>query len=102
MSEWPNSNDYTAAIQGPHICFRDPDLKGATVERNKLTRMPKVGTGNFAQVYELRNSSKRWCVRCFTRSASDIRLRYSERSRAIAVARLPYFVEFRFIDNEML
>jgi len=102
MSYWPSSNDYTAAIQSPQICFRDPDLTTASVEKNKLTRMPKVWTGNFAQVYELRNSTKKWAVKCFTRSGSDIRLRYSELSKAITGSRLPYFVEFRFIDDEML
>ena len=102
MSNWPSSNDYTAAIQSPQICFRDPDLNTALVEKNKLTRMSKVWTGNFAQVYELRNSTKKWAVKCFTRSAADIRLRYSELSKAITGSRLPYFVEFRFIDDEML
>ena len=75
MSNWPSSNDYTAAIQSPQICFRDPDLNTALVEKNKLTRMSKVWTGNFAQVYELRNSTKKWAVKCFTRSGAGIRLR---------------------------
>jgi hypothetical protein len=102
MSEWPGSNDYTIAIQSPSTCFRDADLKHSLLERNKLTRMPKVWTGNFAQVYELRNSSSRWAVKCFTRSASDIRARYSRIAQAIATTRLPYFVDFRFLDNEIL
>src|SRR5262249_20161330 len=102
MTSWPNSNDYTAAIQSPALCFRDPDLKSASVENNKLTRMPKVWTGNFAQVYELRNSAKRWAVKCFTRSSSDIRVRYSELSKVINASRLTYFVEFHFIEDEML
>lgn len=102
MSDWPGSNDYTIAIQSPSVCFRDADLKHASLERNKLTRMPKVWTGNFAQVYELRNSSSRWAVKCFTRSATDIRLRYSQLAQAIAATRLPYFVEFKFIDSEIL
>ena len=53
VSTWPSSNDYTVAVQSPQICFRDSDLKNAWLERNKLTRMPKVWTGNVAQVYEL-------------------------------------------------
>jgi serine/threonine protein kinase len=64
--------------------------------------MPKVWTGNFAQVYELRNGQARWAVKCFTRSSADIRRRYEIISQAIAANRLPYFVEFRLVDAEML
>lgn len=102
MSEWPTSNDYTAAIQNPQICFRDSDLKNCKSEVHHLTRMPKVWTGNFAQVYELKNGSRHWAVKCFTRSSSDVRRRYSTISNAIISANLPYFVNFLFIDDEML
>lgn len=102
MSDWPGSNDYTIAIQSPSTCFRDSDLRHAAVEFSKRTRMPRVVTGNFAQVYELRNSPSRWAVKCFTRSAADIRGRYSQLAQAIAATQLPYFVDFKFIDNEIL
>src|SRR6185436_8461828 len=91
MGGWPSSNDYTAVIQSPQICFRDHDLKTASVERNKLTRMPKVWTGNFAQVYELTTPTKRVAVKCFSRSEVDLTHRYSELAKAIAASKLPYF-----------
>src|SRR5208337_1298306 len=102
MPAWPSPNDYTDAIQTPNLCFRDPELRAATVERNRLTGMPKVWTGNFAQLYEFKNSTKRWAVKCFTRSAADLSLRYSELSRAIAASKLPYFVDFRLLADEIL
>jgi len=103
MSEgWPAPNAYGIAVQNPHVCFRDAELKSATVERTTLTRMPKVWTGNFAQVYELRTPAGRWALKCFTRSVADIRTRYSAIAAAIARSRLPYFVEFDFLDGEML
>lgn len=102
MPAWPSSNDYTVAVQSPQICFRDSDLKSAFLERNKLTRMPKVWTGNFAQVYELKGPSTRWAVKCFTRSGADLTARYSEVSKAIASSQLPYFVDFRFLPDEIL
>ena len=102
MSEWPASNDYTAVIQSPQICFRDADLRNSKPELHALTRMPKVWTGNFAQVYELKNGTKRWAVKCFTRSSSDVRRRYSVISNAIVSSNLPYFVGFRFADDEIL
>jgi serine/threonine protein kinase len=102
MSEWPTSNDYTVAIQSPHVCFKDPDLRNCHPELHALTRMPKVWTGNFAQVYELRNSTRRWAVKCFTRSSSDVRRRYSIISETVTSNKLPYFIDFRFADEEIL
>src|SRR5689334_2053901 len=64
--------------------------------------MPKVWTGNFAQVYELNTSGTRWAVKCFTRSGTDLTGRYSEISKAIASSQLPYFVDFKFLPDEIL
>src|SRR5437870_1580349 len=102
MNEWPAPNDYTVAIQNPRVCFRDIELKHSRPEMHSLTRMPKMWTGNFAQVYELRNSNKRWAAKCFTRSSSDVRRRYSVIAHAIASSKLPYFIDFHFVDDEML
>ncbi|HJZ71515.1 MAG TPA: hypothetical protein VKE51_07215 [Vicinamibacterales bacterium] len=99
---WPAPNAYGIAVQNPHVCFRDPDLKAAAVARTTVTRMPKVWTGNFAQVYELQAPGGRWAVKCFTRSVADIRARYSAIAAAISRSRLPYFVDFEFLDGEML
>jgi hypothetical protein len=102
MSDWPAPTEYTIAVQNPQVCFRDPDLRAATVQRTAATGMPKVWTGNFAQVYELRSATGRWAVKCFTRSAADIHGRYAKIAAAIARSRLPYFVDFECLDREML
>jgi hypothetical protein len=103
MNSWPSSHAYTIAVQNPHVCFRDPELRAGHVERTAATRMPRVWTGNFAQVYEVRGASgRRWAVKCFTRSVVDVRGRYSEIAAAIKRSRLPYFVEFDLLDGEML
>jgi predicted Ser/Thr protein kinase len=64
--------------------------------------MPKVWTGNFAQVYELWQGAQRWAVKCFTRSAPDAQHRYAAISQALQEAKLSYFVEFRFLPDEIL
>lgn len=86
----------------PAVCFRDADLRQCSVEKHALTRMPEVWTGNFAQVYELTNGRTRWAVKCFTRSSADIRRRYACISDAIGRSQLPYFVEFRLLDEGIL
>jgi len=101
VTGWPSSNAYTIAIQNPQACFRDPDLRSARVARMPLTGMPKVWTGNYAQVYELEGETGPWAVKCFTRSAPDLRDRYRQVATALARSRLPYFVDFDFLDDEI-
>ena len=102
MSAWPASNDYTIAIQAPRLCFRDRDLQAGALERSARTGMPKVWTGNFAQVYALAGRRGRWAVKCFTRSSPDIRTRYARIAAALEAAGLPYFTDFQFLNEEML
>jgi hypothetical protein len=102
MTEWPGANAYTVAIQNPQACFRDADLKAAQVARLALTGMPKVWSGNYAQVYDLESAAGRWAVKCFTRSARDLRARYKAIAAELARTRLPFFVPFEFLDDEML
>ncbi len=102
MIDWPTSNDYTITIQSPQVCFRDPELARSSVERSPRTQMPKVWTGNFAQVYEVQNASSRWAIKCFTRSAPDIASRYAAIAKALQGSRLPCFTEFVYLDSEIL
>lgn len=102
MSAWPASNDYTIAIQAPRLCFRDRDLQAGALERSARTGMPKVWTGNFAQVYALAGRRGRWAVKCFTRSSADIRTRYARIAAALDEAALPCFTDFQFLNDEML
>ena len=56
--------------------------------------------GNFADVYEVRcPDGGRWAVKCFTRSVSHLRERYFEISRSLRQARLPFTVDFRYLEE---
>ena len=63
---WPLASDYQDAIQNPAQCFADAQLK---VGQPVLTRLglPRVASGTFASVYEMKNGAQRWAVRCFLR-----------------------------------
>ena len=74
----------------------------AVVERHPVTRMPKLWTGGFADVYRLRRGSETLAVKCFKRSSTDVRERYGAIAEALEAASLPFFVEFRFLADEML
>jgi formylglycine-generating enzyme required for sulfatase activity len=60
--------------------------------------MPR--SGNFADVYELRcPDGGRWAVKCFTREVPGLSERYQEISRHLAQARLPFAVDFHYLEQ---
>src|SRR5262249_6859145 len=57
-------------------------------------------SGNFADVYEMRGQGgARWAVKCFTREVRGLRERYSEISRYLQGARLPFTVDFQYLEQ---
>src|SRR5438067_11864362 len=96
---WPLSQDYNEAIQSPQSNFSDPELKTGEAACNALG-IPMPRSGNFADVYEVRcPTGSRWAVKCFTREVPGLRDRYQEISRWLRQARLPFTVEFTYLEQ---
>ncbi len=96
---WPSSQDYNEAVQNPAHCFADPDLQAAQAATNALG-LPMPRSGNFADVYQLRSPAGRsWAVKCFTRRVSGLRDRYRAVSAHLAAARLPFTVDFEYLEQ---
>jgi hypothetical protein len=94
---WPPASDYQDAIQTPSICFQDADLRAGQPAVNRLG-LPRVASGNFASVYQVRRSAEQWAVRCFLRQGADQQRRYSLLSRYLSSVAMPGLVEFAYLD----
>jgi hypothetical protein len=94
------SQDYNEALQDPAATFADPDLRAAEPVTNALG-LPVPCAGNFADVYQLRHATSGacWAVKCFTRLVAGRRERYEEVSRHLARARLPFTVDFVYLEE---
>ena len=96
---WPLSQDYNEAIQSPASNFADADLKRGQVVCNALG-LPMPFSGNFADVYQVRcPDGARWAVKCFTREALGLRERYQEISKHLRQAKLPFTVDFSYLEQ---
>jgi hypothetical protein len=96
---WPVSQDYNEAIQSPAANFADPDLRAGAAATNALG-LPMPCSGNFADVYQVRcPDGSCWAVKCFTRQAAGLRERYQEISRYLGRAKLPFIVDFTYLDQ---
>src|SRR6266853_3134136 len=98
---WPVSQDYNEAIQSPRSSFADPDLQRGEAVCNALG-LPMPYSGNFADVYQVRcRDGSRWAVKCFTREVPGLHDRYQEITAHLRQAKLPFMVDFSFLDQGM-
>ena len=96
---WPLSQDYNEAIQSPASNFSDFDLRRGEAAANPLG-IPLPCSGNFADVYEVRcPDGGRWAVKCFTREVAGLRDRYDEVSRHLRQVKLPFAVDFTYLEQ---
>jgi len=98
---WPTHTDYQDAIQNPQNCFGEPDLKAGEPKFDMLG-LPRVMSGNFASVYELKTGDSRWAVRCFVRQVPGQQGRYARLSQYLASVKMDYLVNFDFILKGIL
>lgn len=92
---WPPASDYQDAIQNPATCFNDVELKAGQVALNKIG-LPRVASGNFASVYEVKSGAHRWAVRCFLRQGEDQQNRYALLSLYLSRLTVAGLVEFSY------
>src|SRR5947208_6900553 len=97
---WPQSQDYHEAVQSPAVSFADPELRGGEVVTDALG-LPRPRSGSFADVYEVAcpATGGRWAVKCFTREVPRLGERYAEISRHLRAARLPFTVDFHYLEQ---
>ena len=102
IQSWPLNIDFTIAVQNPHLCFVDPELKQASTAKNSRGRV-LLWSGNFATVYKLTKGNRSWAVRCFTRiPQSDVQQRYRLISEYLSQHPIPYLVDFEFLTQGIL
>jgi hypothetical protein len=95
----PLATEYNEAIQNLRTSVSDEELRYGEPSLNALG-MPSPYAGNFADVYEVRcpRSGNAWAVKCFTKEVPGLRERYREISDHLAKARLPFMVDFQYIE----
>jgi serine/threonine protein kinase len=97
----PTLQEYQEAIQRPDLCFKDGDLKNGKPVSG-VFGLPKVISGGFAGVFQIKKGNKSYAARCFLRDVGDIEKRYKAIQEFLKRRRIPYFVKFEYIDQGIL
>lgn len=95
---WPSRQDYREALQACDVAFADPELKNASAVCDNLG-MPRAFSGQNATVFQMRNGSRTWAVKCFAHEFADQQRRYAAVSAHLQKVRLPYTVAFQFLEH---
>jgi hypothetical protein len=97
----PTLQEYQEAIQRPDLCFKDSDLRnGKSI--SGVFGLPKVISGGFAGVFQIRKGGKSYAARCFLRDVGDIEIRYKAIQEFLKRKRIPYFVKFEYVDQGIM
>jgi len=97
----PTPQEYQVAIQNPQICFNDFELRNGAPVLDALS-LPKQISGNFASVFQITTRNKTYAARCFLRDVPDIEERYQHIDNYLNQIKLPYFVEFDYLEEGIL
>ena len=88
-------------MQNPGVCFQEPDLKSREAKLDMLGH-PRVMSGNFASVYEMKTGDGRWAIRCFVRQVPGQQGRYARLCQYLNNLTLPYLVKFDYMLKGIL
>lgn len=97
---WPKSTDYVEAVQNLPLAMSDEELRGGQLAVNQLG-LPMAWSGGVADVYKIHNArtGNTWALKCFTKKIEGQAERYRYISAHLAKARLPFLVDFRYLDR---
>lgn len=97
----PTLQEYQEAMQRPDLCFKDPDLrKGKTIPG--VFGLPKVISGGFAGVFQVKKGKKSYAARCFLRMVDDTKKRYKAIHEFLHRKRINCVIKFDYIDKGIL
>ena len=97
---WPTSADYDEAVQNLGRSMSDPELRDGQAVLTPLA-LPMLWSGGFADVYKIHNAStgKTWALKFFKRQIAGQADRYRHISAHLQRARLPFMVDFQYLDE---
>ena len=97
---WPKSTDYIEAVQNLQQSMADEELRAGQLAVNPLG-LPMVWTGAFADVYKIHNATtgNTCALKCFTKKIAGQAERYQHISNHLKRARLPFMVDFTYVDR---
>ena len=100
VNTWPTSHDFQSAMLNLSVSMSDSELQSGVAAQNHLG-LPLVYSGDTAEVYrvECASTGNTWAVKCFRQPTAELQERYAKISKCLREKRLPFMVNFEFLDK---
>jgi len=98
--DWPKATDYGEAIQQLQFSVGEEELRAGQLALTPLG-LPMLWSGNYADVYRIDcpATGNTWALKCFTRKVPGLSERYQAISAHLRRARLPFMVDFQYLEQ---
>lgn len=96
--KYPGPQAYNEALQMSRVSILDTVLRSGRVETDSLG-LPFGRTGSFAITFKIAAGGSYYAFRCFLQNRATIHERYDAISSELKSIRLPYFVDFTYLDE---
>jgi type IV pilus assembly protein PilM len=99
-ASWPTIAQYNEAVQNLATSMSDPELQAGEAVPGPLG-VPMPFAGQFADVYKVRcpQTNNTWALKFFKHEVRDLRERYRAISECLHSSRLPFTVDFRYLEQ---
>lgn len=101
MQIYPSYGDYNLAVANLATSARHPLLALAaplTLPTGRLVAF----SGGYARVYPMLKNSRKFALRCWTVDTFGLRKRYRTAAEYLKHQKLPYFVDFEYLDDALV
>ncbi len=99
---YPSRIEYDIAVQNFDKLISASNFKGGKpkplISKNS-SGLLKSYAGGYSIVYPIQVENRTRALRCWTKDPGNIKVRYAEANKYLAVRSLPYFVEFGYIEK---
>jgi len=97
---WPTLAEYDEAVQNLRTTAGDEELREGSAATGTLGRQ-LIWSGNFAGVWKIGcpHSGNTWALKCFIRETPGLRDRYREISTHLSRVKLPFTVDFTYLER---
>ncbi|MGD0516125.1 MAG: WD40 repeat domain-containing serine/threonine-protein kinase, partial [Thermoguttaceae bacterium] len=97
---WPRSRAYFEAVQNLRWSMSDEELRDGQAALNSQ-ELPLSWKGGFAVVFKIEcpATGNTWALKCFTREVADQCNRYREISAHLDQVKLPFTVDFQYLES---
>ncbi|KPQ31846.1 MAG: Protein kinase domain [Phormidesmis priestleyi Ana] len=100
--KYPQRTSYNVAVRNIDKFVFDSILKQGIPATQKDPNFLRVYNGGKAIVYEIEVGSKRYALKCWVEDLGSLKFRYKEIDAYLRSCKLPYFVDFAYIEQGIL